>query len=110
MVKMVLENGEAEHTGSTVVGAVSGTIDVGSNSFFSIGGTRVAVSDGIMVIPSHQYVVFPPLFHSHNFTPDTLQNNYFLIEGKPILLLGDKYSPDATEIVDVGSNNFVEVN
>jgi len=109
-MRIVIQDGEAEHTGSTVVGSVTGTIDVGSNSFFSIGGKLIAVSDGIMVIPSHQYVVFPPLFHSHNFTPDTLQNNYFLIENNPVLLVSDSYSADATEITDAGSNTFVEVN
>ena len=109
MTKVTVQDGESKHTGSTVVGDVLGTIDVGSNSFFSIGGQRIAVSDGVMVIPSHQFIIFPPAFHSHNYTPDTITNNYFYIEGKQIITVGDTYSSDATEISNAGSNAFFNI-
>ncbi len=109
-MKVVVEDAISEHTGSTVVGAVSGSISVGSNNFFSIGWKLVMVEDGTIDIPDHQYQLDPPLYHSHNYQPDTLKNNYFFIEGKKIVLVGDKYSQDESEIKTAGSNDFVEVN
>lgn len=110
MTLAVVEDGQSKHSGTTVVGDVLGTVNVGSNSFFSVGGKRIAVSDGSMAIPSHQYIIFPPAFHSHLFTPNTIGNNYFYIDGKPILLVGDTYTPDPTEISNAGSNTILEVN
>jgi len=110
MNEMVVSNGVSTHTGSTVVGAVAGTISVGANTFFTIEGNLVMVSNGTMNIPSHKYQNVPALFHSHSFSPNVLQNNYFLIEGVPIVLIGDNYAPDATNISNQGSNNFVRIN
>lgn len=109
MTLAVVEDGESKHSGSTVVGDVLGTVNVGSNSFFRIGGQRVVVSDGTMEIPVHQYIIFPPAYHSHSFTPDTIGNNYFYIDNKPIILVGDSYSGDATEISNAGSNAFFNI-
>ena len=109
MALIAVEDGTSEHTGSTVVGPVAGTLTVGSNSFFTIEGKLAMVEDGTMEIPSHQYQLLPPLFHSHSYNPDTLANNYFYIEGKRVILVGDSFSGDATEVKTAGSNSIFEV-
>ncbi len=108
-MKIAIEDTESEHTGSTVVGPVAGTIIVNSNNFVKIEGQNIMVEDGTMEIPLHQYQTLPPLFHSHSFSPDTLANNYFFIEANPIVLVVDSYSSDETTIKNAGSNTFVEV-
>ena len=109
MTKVVCIDGTSNHTGTTVVGNVSGTLTAGSNSFVSIGSVAVMVEDGNMDIPTHQYVLIPPLFHSHTFTPDTLGQGFVTIEGKKMCLLGDSYSGNATDIDSMGSNTFVDI-
>jgi len=109
MTLIAVNDGTSNHTGSTVVGPVAGTLTAGSNSFVMIEGVPVMVEDGIMEIPSHQFVVFPPQFHSHDFACDTLAQSFVMIEGNKINLLVDSYSGDATDIDNVGTNNFVEI-
>ena len=104
------ENATTTHTGTTVVGPVGGTVDVGSNNFVSIESELVMVDDGTLEVPSHQYASSPDLFHSHSFVPDAVQQSYFLIEGRPVILKGDSYNADPTEIDSAGSNTFVTVN
>jgi len=106
---VIVADGTSEHTGSTIDGPISGTLTVGSNSFFSIGGQLVMVDDGTMEILSHRFASSPDQFHDHSFIPDSLQQNYFLIEGRPVILEGDIYGSDATEVNSAGSNTFFEV-
>jgi len=106
----VTNDGTSNHTGSTVVGPVAGTLTEGSNGFFTIEGVPVMVEDGIMVIPTHQYVTGPPPeYHNHNYPCDIFAQNFVTIEGNKINLLGDSYSGDATAINNAGSNSFVEI-
>lgn len=110
-MKVVISDGQTSHTGSTVVGAVAGSISNTGNTLFRIEGKLIMVEGDTMEIPTHKYDFGPPpLFHSHSFAPNTLQNNHFYIENKLVVLVGDKYSSDPTEIVGAGSNTFVEVN
>ena len=79
-MKITINDGTSEHTGSTVVGTVAGTISVGSNNFVTIEGQKMMIEDGKMEIPTHLYNLIPPLSHSHSFSPDIMANNYFFIE------------------------------
>lgn len=109
MVLVAIEDGTSNHTGSVCIGAEAGTLLVGSNNFFTIEGKLIMVDDGTMEIPIH---LNPPCApgtpDSHSYSPDVLQNNYFFIEGNPVILVGDNYSPDATE-VDSAGQSFVSV-
>lgn len=107
MVKIAVENGTSIHTGSTVVGPVAGTLTVGSNTFVKIEGKKMMVNDGTMVIPSHQYNLLPPLFHSHAYIP-TATKTYVTIEGRPVIVVGDAYVADSTQVNAASSNSFVE--
>jgi hypothetical protein len=109
MALIAVKDGTSTHTGSTVAGPVAGTLTEGSNSFFTIEGQEIVVEDGTMEIPSHQYQVMPPLFHSHSFSPDTIAQSFFTIEGNKIVQVGDSYSSDPTSIDGAGSNSFMVI-
>jgi hypothetical protein len=109
MVRIVVSDATVSHTGTTVVGAVAGTVTVGSNSFVKIEGNLIMDESGTLVVPSHEYNLVPPLFHSHSFTPNTFAQSFVTIENKKIVLLGDSYSGDLTTIDSVGSNSFVDI-
>lgn len=109
-IKITVEDGTSKHTGSTVVGPVAGTVTVGSDTFVTVNGKKVMVEDGIMVIPTHEYSTGPPpLYHSHNYACNTFQQLYVKVNGKKVVLVGDTYSSDATDIETQGSNTFVTV-
>lgn len=110
MALVATENGTCEHTGSTCVGPVAGTL-VGGQSFVTIEGSLVMVEAGTMEVPVHgNPPCFPvPILASHSYNPDTLQQNYFYIEGSLVVLQGDTYNGDATEVDDAGQS-FVSVN
>jgi hypothetical protein len=109
-IKIVVDDGTSKHTGSTVVGPVAGTLTVGSDTFVTVIGHKVMVEDGTMVIPTHEYSTGPPpLYHSHNYAPNTFQQSFVKVNGKKVVLVGDNYSSDATDVETAGSNNFVTV-
>ena len=69
------------------------------------------VDDGTMEVPSHNNPpCVPANIQSHSYTPDTLQNSYFYIEGRLVILVGDSYSGDATAVDGAGTNTFLTVN
>lgn len=109
MALMACSDGAANHTGSVCAGAVAGTLTAGSNTFFTIEGVKVMVEDGTMEIPTHNNPPCdPPNLQSHSYSPSPSQN-YFYIEGKRIIVVGDSYSADATDVDGAGTNTFVEI-
>jgi len=109
MTKITVEDAISKHVGTTTVGDVFGTVNITSQNFVKIEGKKVMTETDTMEIPSHQFQVFPPLFHSHSFTPNTFAQNFVKIEGKKIVLLNDSFSGDATSISNQGGNNFVNI-
>ena len=109
MVLVTCNDGNTTHTGSTVVGPVTGTIDEGSNIFVTINGILVSIEDAIMTIPTHQYITIPPAFHAHSFVCNEFQQSYVTIEGNKIILLDDAYIIDMTSVTNIGSNTFVNI-
>jgi hypothetical protein len=110
MSLIVVEDGTCNHTGSICGGSVSGTLSVGSNDFFKINGKLVMVEDGELLVPEHNNPpCIPPNLNAHAFIANNLFNNYFYINNKLIILVGDEYSTDATEVDNAGSNDFFEV-
>ena len=106
---IALSDGTSRHTGTTVVGPVAGTLTAGSNSFVKVNGVLMMVEDGKMNIPSHQYIILPPAFHSHSFSPDTITDTFVTVAVKKICQVSDSYSSDATNINGDGSNSFVTI-
>ena len=65
---------------------------------------------GTMEVPLHNNPpCVPANIQSHSYTPDTLANSYFYIEGKLVVLVGDSFSGDATAVDGAGTNSFVTV-
>jgi hypothetical protein len=110
MALAMLADGASTHTGTVCSGSVGGTIDAGSNAFFSVESTMVMVADGQFMIPSHNNPpCVPPNIQSHAYTPDALQNSYFYIGGLLVVVVGDDYTPDPTEATGAGTNTFLTI-
>lgn len=103
-----------EHTGTTAVGPVEGTVEVVNQDFVRINGELVMVEGDTMEIPPHIFFFppppDPPLIHSHSFPVDTFQQDFVTIDGKKVVQVGDFYSPDPTTVILPGGNIFVTIN
>jgi len=108
MTLVVLADGTSIHSGTVCAGPVAGTVTVGSNSFATVGGTLIMVTDGTMEIPVHNNPpCIPPNLLSHSFSPSASQT-YVTIAGTLMSLLGDS-GAESTSIDGVGSNDFVTI-
>lgn len=67
------------------------------------------VEDGDMVVPSHLPPSCLPPPESHAYSPTSLANSYFYIEGLRVVVLGDSYPSDPTAVDGTGSNTFVMI-
>ena len=108
MRKIACVNGASNHTGSVCAGSVTGTLIAGGNDFVKISGSLIMVEDGTMEIPTHLNSSCITS-HSHSFSPDTFGQNFVKIGGKKVVLVGDSYSGDATNVSSAGSNDFVNI-
>jgi len=110
MVLVATDQGTSTHSGSVCAGVVAGTLDAGSNTFVSIESELVMVDDGTMEIPSH---LNPPCTPgtplAHSYSPDTLAQGSVTVDGEAMVLIGDSFSGDATEVDGAGINTFVQV-
>jgi len=108
MTLVVVSNGTSIHSGTVCAGPVGGTLTVGSNTFVTIGGVLIMVTNGTMEIPVHNNPpCIPPNLLSHSFSPSASQS-FVTIAGTLMSLLGDS-GAESTSIDGVGSNDFVTV-
>jgi hypothetical protein len=110
MSYLIAVNGAgAEHTGSTIVGPVSGSVIAGANdSFITISGVVVCTEEATMEIPSHMFAPF--LYHSHSYNTNTFPHDFVTVEGRKIATVGSSYADDQTDIISAGTNDFVTIN
>jgi len=110
MTLVVIQDGTCNHTGSVCTGPVAGTLATPTQSFVTIGSILVMVEGDTMEVPTH---LNPPCTPGtpagHSYPVNTFAQSYVTVEGNKIVLLGDSYSGDATDVDNQGSNNFVEV-
>ena len=110
MVKIAVADSTSEHTGTVCAGPVAGTVTPGTNAFAKIKGQLIMVDDGTLEVPSH---LNPPCTPgtpaSHSFTPNTFQQTFAKVNGRKMVLVGDSFSGDATNMNGAGSNNIADV-
>ena len=110
MVKIAVEDGTSNHTGSVCSGSVAGTLTPVNNDFVFIESNLMIVEGDTLVVPSHNNPpCVPPNILAHNYAIDGLSQSFVFIEDKKIALIGDSYGSDATEIDGVGNNSFVDI-
>ena len=105
---VTVEDGTSRHTGS-VCSPVVGSLLVTHNAFVKIDGVKIMVETDTMEIPSHLDPSCITTHGPHSYPIDTFAQDYVTVEGKRIVLLGDSYSPDPTNIINQGSNTFVTI-
>jgi len=97
------------HYGSTVVGPVLSIAQNNSPSFVSIEGNSMLSEEDLVDTPSHKFISVPPTFHSHsNQIIDSRAFSFVTIEGKEVIVEGDKNLLNDTRVDDV-QQSFVHI-